>query len=473
MRIPRVRRPRLKPRSLHGKLAFGAVLIMAVPLTLACVVSVLWQKSTLVDETLREARKSVCRSITTPSAREDDYAKWPRVFQCEFRYRGTPNGLITTQELWYTPNNERPEAPGAHYQDYVVDVDGVANLSISPFADPGDARITLTFRVPWSIYGSTTNPPVQQHELRVSSLVPEQRELNSFTTAVYGGLLLVLALTGGLAWLVAGRLLRPVETFRRHVAAVAATNLEVRVPVPPRSDEFARLAKTLNATLDRLDHAVAKQRRFVADAAHELRGPIGGLRAELEIAVTHPDQADWQEVVGRALEDTERIQELATDLLLLARLDADPPDTRGLIDLVGTTAEELAVYRPRREIKILDELNSEPIMVHGGGKLLARMLRNLLDNAVRHATTTVRVRVHREGRVAVLEVADDGVGIPPADRERVFERFTRLDEARNRDAGGAGLGLAIARQIATAHHGTLIAVPSEVGARFVARFPVR
>ncbi|WP_346134893.1 HAMP domain-containing sensor histidine kinase [Lentzea roselyniae] len=243
-------------------------------------------------------------------------------------------------------------------------------------------------------------------------------------------------------------------------------NLTRRVPVPSSDNEIARLGATLNETLDRMHRTVEDTRRFVADASHELRSPLAALRAELEIALSHPHLADWPTVVKAALEDTERLQELTTDLLLLARLDADALDKQDTVDLTAVVRREVS----RRAMVTLEA--DDHVLVPGRRAQLSRLLGNLLDNAERHAGTEVMVRL-RGGSSATLEVIDDGPCIPEADRERVFDRFTRLDEARTRAAGGAGLGLAIARRIATRHHGTLEATDAEGfrGIRFLATIP--
>ncbi|PWK81130.1 signal transduction histidine kinase [Lentzea atacamensis] len=236
--------------------------------------------------------------------------------------------------------------------------------------------------------------------------------------------------------------------------------------MPSSDNEIARLGATLNETLDRMHRTVEDTRRFVADASHELRSPLAALRAELEIALSHPHLADWPTVVKAALEDTERLQELTTDLLLLARLDADALDKQDTVDLTAVVRREVS----RRAMVTLEA--DDHVLVPGRRAQLSRLLGNLLDNAERHAGTEVMVRL-RGGSSATLEVIDDGPGIPEADRERVFDRFTRLDEARTRAAGGAGLGLAIARRIATRHHGTLEATDAEGfrGIRFLATIP--
>ncbi|CAM5509567.1 HAMP domain-containing sensor histidine kinase [Kitasatospora aureofaciens] len=285
----------------------------------------------------------------------------------------------------------------------------------------------------------------------------------------------LLLLTGVVVtWKVTGQALRPVEAIRAEVDAITGQDLHRRVPEPGTADEIARLAATMNAMLDRLEASGRRQRQFIADASHELRSPLAVLRTQLEVADTHPDPAVRAELVHGALADTDRLQNLATDLLLLARLDAGGTDDRprhriNLTDLVATTV----LARPSGPHRRTTDL-APGVTVDGIPLWLGRLLTNLLDNADRHAATTVHVRLGTDPArgLALLDVEDDGPGIPPADRERVFERFTRLDDARSRDHGGTGLGLSIARDIARHHHGTLAVTPTPTGARLTATIPL-
>ncbi|MBT2406541.1 HAMP domain-containing histidine kinase [Streptomyces sp. ISL-87] len=283
----------------------------------------------------------------------------------------------------------------------------------------------------------------------------------------------LLVLTVALVtWRVTGWALRPVEAIRAEVAEISDRDLHRRVPVPHSQDEIARLAVTMNATLDRLEASGIRQRQFIADASHELRSPITVLRTQLEVAQAHPDPALWGELVTGALEDTVRLQDLAADLLLLARLDTAGPAPAVVVDLTGV-AQEAA--RPRRHDRVPVHTEIAPeVTVRGSTLWLSRLVTNLLDNAQRHAENRVLLAlgVDRVHGAAVLEVSDDGPGIPAADRDRVFERFTRLDDARSRDEGGTGLGLAIARDIATRLGGSLSVEDSPAGARLVARLPL-
>ena len=296
---------------------------------------------------------------------------------------------------------------------------------------------------------------------------------DAITEAALGiGTPLLLATVALVTWWVTGRALRPVEAIRSEVAEITGHALHRRVPVPAAQDEVARLARTMNATLDRLEDAVVRQRRFIADASHELRSPITVLRTQLEVALAHPDPALWPDLVSDALEDTVRLQDLATDLLLLARLDAAEAVRAHPLDLAELC--RTAIDARHADRLPIDATLQPGIIVEGNRSWLTRLLTNLLDNAQRHADQHIELtlRADPDGRTAVLEVIDDGPGIPDADRDRVFERFTRLDDARSRDFGGAGLGLAIARDIAGHHQGTLTAEPRPDGARIVARLPL-
>ncbi|MFJ2738784.1 sensor histidine kinase [Streptomyces sp. NPDC087440] len=275
--------------------------------------------------------------------------------------------------------------------------------------------------------------------------------------AMLPGIPLLVLLVAAVTWHSTGRALRPVDAIRTEVAEITDRDLGRRVPVPDSHDEVARLAATMNHTLDRLQDSLDRQRRFVADASHELRSPIAALRAHIEMAQAHPGLLRLPDLQR----DVVRLQALATDLLLLARLDTGEAPAHKPVDLTALVTATVHRRTPER-VPVRTELEPDAHCT-GSPTQLERVLDNLLDNAQRHATASVTVTLHTEpaaagpGRAVVLTVADDGTGIAPQDRERVFTRFTRLDEARDRDTGGAGLGLAIARSVATAHRGTLTA----------------
>jgi len=281
-------------------------------------------------------------------------------------------------------------------------------------------------------------------------------------------------------WLLTGYTLRPIAELRRGAAEVTATGVPRDLPVPPARDEVRSLAVTLNDMLSRLADAQQRQRDLVSDTAHELRSPIASIRAQLEVALDHPDGLDWAETARDVHADTLRLARLTEDLLLLARLDEHhlrlkPTDLAALCESV---AARYATARVPVRAEAAAPGSTKPCVVAGDQDALARLLVNLLDNAVRHAASRACVSVREDGGWAVLTVTDDGPGIPPEDAERVFRRFARLDDARAR-AGedstgeeGAGLGLAIVRSTAEAHGGTVSLGDAGPGLRAVVRLPL-
>jgi signal transduction histidine kinase len=264
-------------------------------------------------------------------------------------------------------------------------------------------------------------------------------------------LVIVLALV---AWRVVGATLRPVEALRAGAEDITGGTRAGRLPVPDSRDEIHRLAVTLNDMLHRMDKARARQRAFVADAAHELRSPLTNMRTELEVAQRLPDTTDWPALTDDLLTDVDRLSRLVDDLLLLARADdaTTRPAARAAETVeLGQLLSEVAARYPAVDY----ERPAVPRPVRGDRDAIGRVVANLLDNAVRHANASIRLAVTADGAYQMISVSDDGPGIPAADRERVFDRFTRLDDARARDAGGSGLGLAIVRELVRRHGGTV------------------
>lgn len=333
-------------------------------------------------------------------------------------------------------------------------------------AAPGDAAGQREFSVVAVQTRTADGTPVTVYA--AASLADREEAVSSARTAMLAGLPPVLAVVAAVTWLVTRGALRPVEGIRRGMEQItASTDLSRRVPEPAARDEIARLARTTNETLAALQSAVERQRRFVADASHELRSPIASLRTQLEVGAAHPELLD----LDGAVQDTVRLQALAADLLLLARLDAGERPADTAVNLTDLVRAETAARASGRAPVHTGEL--APARVRGSRGHLARVLGNLLDNARRHAAATVRVSLHAGEGEAVVEVADDGAGVPEGDRERIFERFVRLDDARSRDEGGAGLGLAIARDLTRRHGGTLtVGTAPEGGALFVLRLPM-
>ncbi len=284
-----------------------------------------------------------------------------------------------------------------------------------------------------------------------------------------------LALAGVVWWLV-GRTLRPVEEIRLHVAELGLDHLDRRVPNPGTDDEIDRLATTMSDMLGRLETSAARQRSFVADVSHERRTPLTRLRITLEVDLADPS-ADLRATAESARHDSIEMQQLVDDLLFLARHDADAlTHRRDPVDLDVVVFDEVqTARRDRNGGPSIDITGVTPVVVVGDEHQLRRLVRNLLSNAARHATSQVAVVTAECAATVTVTIDDDGRGVALADRERVFERFVRLDEARNRGRGGTGLGLAIARDIVTAHHGTIRIAdpPNGVGARMVVELPSR
>jgi len=288
-------------------------------------------------------------------------------------------------------------------------------------------------------------------------------------------LALVLAVAGGL-WL--GRHgLQPLTKMAADAQAITTETLDRRLTVPSATTELERLATSFNHVLERLGSALATQRRFMADASHELRTPVSIMRTAADVTLSQPvrDEEDYREALATVSQQTSRLTRLVDDMLVLARADAGGyPVIMAPVDLTGVVHDcirELSVRADDKAIAIRSEL--EPIALRGDEALLRRMLSNLLGNALTYTPRggTVTVTLARSDDGVVLRVADTGPGIAPEDRERVFERFVRLDAART--TGGAGLGLAIARWVAEAHGGGVRILSSGPGGSvFAATLPV-
>jgi signal transduction histidine kinase len=291
--------------------------------------------------------------------------------------------------------------------------------------------------------------------------------------ALIGGLAITLPILdialAALTWIFVGRTLRPVQAITDEVEAIGATELTRRVPHPGTDDEIGRLAGTVNRMLGRLERANSRQRRFVADASHELRSPLTRLRTSLEVELADPRDVDrsLQDALAQVIE----MQELTEDLLALARADEGLDLYRpGPVDLDDVVLRELDRLVIRGRVAV-DRSGLSAAHVRGDRAQLTRLVRNLLDNAERHAGSTVSVVLREVGGEAVLVVSDDGPGVPLEAAETIFERFGRADLSRAGETGGTGLGLAIAREIALRHGGSLQLLPEGPGASFELRIP--
>ena len=325
--------------------------------------------------------------------------------------------------------------------------------------------VTRTVEIPTGDLTITADAPVDQ----------VARSIDALTGKLVIGLPALVALVGAIAWVLVGRALRPVEAIRAEVDEITGSTMHRRVPEPPTSDEVGRLARTMNAMLSRLDTSATRQRQFVSDASHELCSPVAAIRTVLEVARLEAQPADWPAMVDDLLAEESRLEARLDDLLLLAAHDENGTISAPArsVNLAALTVAE--ARRPRRVPVDLvhTPADDQALVVAGAADQLARALGNLVDNAARHATSVVQIGLSRAERTVRVIVDDDGPGIPPRDRERVFERFTRLDDSRARPQGGSGLGLAVVRAIVSRHHGQIRIEDSPLGgARFVVELPV-
>ncbi|MER5720133.1 HAMP domain-containing sensor histidine kinase [Streptomyces sp. NPDC002132] len=477
--------------SVRARAALGATLVVAVALVAAGTAVLLALESSLrgqagaqADRAAREVAAELAAGHAYDRLSLDDEDRPVQVVTEDGTLVAATEGLerisgTGTDAVRPAPGAARATARAGHAAptpDDEDDADGGGDASSVP--RPGEIGEDTAFRDGSATvdgdtadyrFASVSVETDDRGALAVHAGAPlssEHSAVGTALTVMLIGFPLLLAVVAGVTWLVTRRALRPVEGIRREMAAITASaDLARRVPEPDTHDEVARLARTTNETLTALQTAVERQRRFVADASHELRSPIASLRTQLEVGAAHPGLLD----VPGAVEDTVRLQDLAADLLLLARLDAGERPADGRVDLAALVREATA---QRSGVRV----DAEPVEVAGSRGQLGRVLANLLDNARRHAREEVTVSVRRDngpdGRWALVAVADDGDGVPEADRERVFERFVRLDAARTRDEGGAGLGLAIARDVAERHGGTLTVRQAPAGgALFELRLP--
>ena len=315
--------------------------------------------------------------------------------------------------------------------------------------------------------GPETDRVVVVAALTTADLESATTTLRNLLLIVFPLLLVVCAL---IAWRVIGAALHPVEELRSGASRIDGSSTDERLPVPPTRDEIAALATTLNEMLDRVAVARRTQRAFVADAAHELRSPLATMRTQLEVAQR---LGDGDGLPAELIPEVRRLSSLVEDLLLLARSDDGQPargDRTVTVDLGALAHDVASRYASARvPVRVLDP--AERTHASGLYDELYRALANLVDNAVRHAASAVDVAVDVIGDATRLTVTDDGTGIPEADRERVFDRFTRLDDARDRDSGGTGLGLAIARELLRRNGARVSLEDADPGVRAVVTLP--
>lgn len=363
---------------------------------------------------------------------------------------------------------------GAQFVQVVDSRDRVVSASqnadrLTSLLTPREVRAAL--RSPVAVSGSrnglasrlrvtATRAPRGEVVLVAQQLDQLERSAQGLRRALLVTFPVLLVVLGLIAWRVIGATLRPVEALRAGAERISGSGRDERLPEPGTDDEIGALARTLNSMLDRLASSRERQRGFLADVAHELRSPLASMRTQLEVAQR---LGEGGELVDGLHADTVRMASLVEDLLVLARLDADtaPRSPSGPVEVDEVVTA--AVGRHTGGRVVVRAAGEGGLCVQGDHDELVRVLTNLLDNAVRHAHNRVEVGAERRGGRVALLVDDDGPGVPQEDRERVLQRFARLDEARDRDAGGSGLGLAIVRELVERRGGRVLLADSPLG----------
>ncbi|WP_430782784.1 ATP-binding protein [Actinoplanes sp. G11-F43] len=409
-----------------------SVLVMAIALLIGSVALLVLSRASLRNgiETAAEERASVI-TVQTPLEEDDDDFLW--------QIRDAAGTIVRS-----SPQLSDPLPAGEADQ---VTIPGLDHRYLIVTEDAGPFTVVVA-----------------------ASLEEVEESTDALVTPLLIGLPLVLIVVGGVTWLVVTRALAPVERIRREVEEITGERLDRRVPEPAARDEIQRLAVTMNHMLARLDDARQRQQRFVADASHELRSPLSSIRQAAEVARSHPGALPEGELAEAVLEESGRMERLVEQLLLLTRTGGGGVRPMQDVDLDDLALAE--ARRVRRSGLTVDASGVGAGRVRGELTALTQVVRNLTDNAARHARTTVGVSVLTRADGVELIVEDDGGGVPEGERDRVFERFVRLDEARARDEGGSGLGLAIVKETVVAHGGSVTLDISHLGgARFEIRFP--
>jgi signal transduction histidine kinase len=435
-----------KATSIRGRTTAMAVILVGVALLVGAVALV-----------------SVMRSALTESVRVDAEARASDVV-ADLEGGTAPDDLVmpTTDDLLIQ----------------VLDADGLV-LVASPEAPqtalapnlrsgrseavvpPGDDEPFLV------VAASADGPDGARTVLAARGLELVQESTEVVTMLLAFGLPIVLLVVGAMAWLLVGRSLAPVEAIRGEVEEISSTELHRRVPTPGGTDELARLAATMNEMLTRLERGQSRQRQLVADTSHELRSPIASIRQHAEVALAHPERTTPSELAETVLAESLRLARMVDDLLLLARADEHTLALeRRPLDLDDLALDAARAIRRNGHLEV-DASGVSGGRVHGDPEGLRRVVANLAENAASHARARVAFSVVEDGDEVRLRVEDDGRGIAVDDRDRVFERFVRLDPARNRDAGGSGLGLAIVAELVGAHGGSVVIGESALGGTMV------
>ncbi|MDA8197422.1 MAG: ATP-binding protein [Actinomycetota bacterium] len=379
------------------------------------------------------------------------------------RYKGDFNGVLVGERVPISPD-------GLH----VVHIDDITGRT--PHGDPSETPVEGT--PPGSFAAGSVSSQPTVFVLVWASLASREQSTHTISTSLFILFPLLILFVGLLSYLLTGAALRPVRKIRSEVEDISGSNLHRRVFEPSTDDEIEALARTMNQMLDRIEASTERQRQFVSDASHELRTPIATIRAELEIAIMHPEATEIPIALNAALEEADRMARIVSDLLTLAKMDEGALKPKmETVDLDELILGEVRRLRLHKNVEVLT--NIAAARISADGDQILRVIRNLLENAARHCVTSVSIAMRRVEVRAVdyveVSICDDGPGIPVEIRTKVFERFHRAEQDRARATGGSGLGLSIVSGIVEAHHGT-IEVSDEVGellgAHFILRLPL-
>jgi signal transduction histidine kinase len=461
---------RLRPGTVRSRVTIAAGLALTAAVTLGLVVMYLLQADSArrtVDSQVRTYATQIEQSAAADGTFPDplprsglDPAAEAQVLSADGRVLAATRTLAGLPAVYVLPTGS-----GTPVRQKAAE--GVVPGEVTVYGE----HVTVAGRPATIITGTPTTLLSQVNE--------------TFARLLLIGLPALLLLAGGTVWIVVGRALRPVEEIRGAVTAITdladlavftgpadAAGRTRRVPEPGTDDEIGRLAETMNAMLARLEDSAARQRRFVADASHELRSPLTAIRTSLEVGLAHPGQAPWPALAERSVKQAARLENLIGELLLLARSDAGKTAARHQhVPLAPLLSDVIATLAPSRTGVV--ELDVPPdLAVIGNPAEQARLFSNLVENAARYGRSSVRVWASRDGESVRVEVADDGPGIPVEDRQRVFGRFVRLDAGRGHADNSTGLGLAIVKEIVTRHDGTVvIGEAAEGGASVIVTLP--
>ncbi len=444
--------PRPTVRSVRVRITLAAVAVVAVATTIGSLLVVLQFRWVLTDELISatEVRAGhiaagiAVRPVEQPQLEGDlDDGDFAQVISAAGVVLAASSNAVGLPPLVWPA----PSAP----QNLSAPFDGPPLVAVAQPVESSDGSYVLVAK-------------------STESIRDELRLLGTLFLVALPSLWLIIAV---LTWSLVGRALRPVDAIRRSVDEISSTAMHLRVPEAGGDDEIARLSRTMNRMLDRLEQAQVRQRQFTSDASHELRSPVAAIRQYAEVAMMHPERVVVSDLARDVLAESSRVQDLVEDLLLLARLDERASRLRTLpVDLDDLVFAEARRLRERGTLRI-DTSSVGAGRVRGDQRALGRVLRNLTDNAARHAESRVSFTLVTRDRVVELVVDDDGPGIPVNERDRVLVRFVRLEDARDRDSGGTGLGLAIVAEVVAAHGGEVrLETSPSGGARVSLTFPL-